>query len=171
MNVEQVIYNYFNTWVLTMNCGSKSEGHREVIQGFQNFSKHGPTDRTADRQDIKKSECENRTLIYLSGTVQFISFNCSWTIQQSISNNRPGMRHTKTPPKLLSLHFCRGNCPVIGLGHSVPLKMGLRKRNIARLLLRLWSIMVCSTLNLTFCQTEEWDAVYCGTSYTRPLWC
>jgi hypothetical protein len=60
-----------------MNSGSKTEGHRELIQGFQNFSKHGPTDRPTDGQVIKNSECENRALMYWSRTVQFISSSCS----------------------------------------------------------------------------------------------
>jgi len=79
---------------MTMNCVNKTEGHRERIQGFQNFRKDGSTDRPADRQVIKNTDYENRTLIYLSCTVFFISFSHSCTIQQSFINKRLGMGRT-----------------------------------------------------------------------------
>jgi hypothetical protein len=57
------------------NCVSMSEGHRELIQGFQNLRKDGQTDRQTDRQtdiygiDVTNSEYENTTLIYSLRTV------------------------------------------------------------------------------------------------------
>ena len=33
-----------------------------------------------------------------------------------------------------------------------------------------WSIMACSSFKLTFCQSEEWDAVCRNTSCIGPLW-
>ena len=65
VNVEKVIQIYRNNWVMTMNCFSKIEGQRELIQVFQNFMKGGPSERPVDRQFIKKSEYEKPTLIDL----------------------------------------------------------------------------------------------------------
>ena len=116
VNVEKVIQIYRNNWIMTMNCVSKAEVHRELFHGFQNFMKVGTTERPADRQVIKNTEFENRTLIYLSHTAFFISLSRSCTIQQSISNKRLGMRRTKTPLMLVSFQFREWNCLGIGLG-------------------------------------------------------
>jgi len=47
-----------------MNCCSKTEGQQELIQGFQNFRKHGPTERPALRQVFRKSEREKSTSVF-----------------------------------------------------------------------------------------------------------
>ena len=49
MNVEQLIQNYHNNRVKTKNCVSKTEGHRQLIQGFQNLRKDGQTERQSER--------------------------------------------------------------------------------------------------------------------------
>ena len=49
-------------------------------------------------------------------------------IQQSIRNKELRMERTKIPPQFLSLHFHGGNCPVIGLGHSVPSSTEIKER-------------------------------------------
>jgi len=38
-----------------MNCGSKTEGHREIIKGFQNLRKDGQTDRSTNLSHQKFS--------------------------------------------------------------------------------------------------------------------
>jgi hypothetical protein len=48
VKVEQVMWNVLNTLVMTMNCVSKTEFHRELIQGLQNLGKDRETDRQID---------------------------------------------------------------------------------------------------------------------------
>jgi len=87
------------------NCVNKSEGHQELIHGFQNFGKNGSEGRQSDREVVKNTEYENRTLIYLSRTVFFISFYLSWTKKQPFSNKRLGMERTKTRLQSVTFHF------------------------------------------------------------------
>jgi hypothetical protein len=47
-----------------MICVSKTGGHRELIQGFQNLRKVGQIDRPTDIKGVTNSEYENPTLIY-----------------------------------------------------------------------------------------------------------
>jgi hypothetical protein len=54
---------------MTMNCVSKNEGHREIIQGCQNFKMNGQKDRLTDRHGATNSEYGSPTLLYLSRTV------------------------------------------------------------------------------------------------------
>ena len=69
MKFEQVIKNYRNNWEMTMNCFNKTEGHQEIMQGFQNFWENEPTETPTDREVVKNSVYEYRILIYLSRTV------------------------------------------------------------------------------------------------------
>ena len=105
MNVEQEIWNYLDSWVTTKNCVSKTEGQREIIQGFQNLRKNSQTGRSTDRHDVTNCEYENTILLYLSRNVFLISFTHSCTIQQTLSNNRLGMGRNKTPLQLVTIHF------------------------------------------------------------------
>ena len=41
---------------MTKNCAIKTEGHREIIQGFGNLSKGGQTDRPSDRQTDRPTD-------------------------------------------------------------------------------------------------------------------
>ena len=56
-----------------MNCVSKSEGHRQLIQGLQNLGKNRETDRSTDKKVVTYSEYEKTSLIYLLRTI-FIDF-------------------------------------------------------------------------------------------------
>ena len=44
---------------MTKKCAIKTEGHREIIQGFRNLSEGGQTDRPTDRYDVTNREYEN----------------------------------------------------------------------------------------------------------------
>jgi hypothetical protein len=53
-----------------MNCVSKMEGQRELIQGFQNVMKdERQTDRATVRHTVTNSKYKNATVIHLSRTV------------------------------------------------------------------------------------------------------
>jgi len=71
------------------------------------------------------------------------------------------MERTKTPLHLVSIHSRRGNVRWLALAIQSHLAPMLGKDNSYN-----FSQFLCnygvSTLNLTFCQAEEWDAVGCN---------
>jgi len=60
-----------------MNCVSKPESHRVINEGFQNMRKNIQTDTPTDIQSVAVSSYGNFSSVYLSRTLQFISFNYS----------------------------------------------------------------------------------------------
>jgi hypothetical protein len=65
---------------MTNNSVSKTEGHRERIEGFEKLRIDGQTERMTDRKVVINSEYEKPSLFYFSHTLLFISFSHSWAI-------------------------------------------------------------------------------------------
>lgn len=69
--MEQLIENYRNTYGITKSCINKIEGHRKLIQVFQNLRKDGQTERRTDRNYVTYW-CYEKPQLNYSHTLQFI---------------------------------------------------------------------------------------------------
>jgi hypothetical protein len=58
---------------MTKNCVRKTEGHREITEGFENLSIGGETDRSTDRKGVTNFGYENPSLFCHTLCYSFLS--------------------------------------------------------------------------------------------------
>jgi hypothetical protein len=130
------------------NCVSKAEGHREIIQGFQNLRKGRRLGRLTDRHSVINSVYENPTLIYLSRTVCNSFLSVTHGLYSSLSATIDcAWGASKLLYSWYRLTFVGEIVRWLALAIQCLLAPRLRKF-IALPLIPLRDIMACSSLNL-----------------------
>jgi len=67
--VDQLIENYLNNRGMTKNCVSKTEGPRELIEGFQNLRKDSQIVRPTKRHGFTSAGYENHFNLFVKHCV------------------------------------------------------------------------------------------------------
>ena len=89
-----------------VKCVSKHEGHREIIEGFQNFRKNIQTDRPTDIQSVAISDYEKLNSVYLSRTlIHFFQLFMDYTAAYRQQRTGHGMHQNSSTVDIDSISW------------------------------------------------------------------